>query len=119
MRIFWYIFIESAVYCNVGAVVSVCTPIHYLDFAPEEPSTGAAFIFTRTAVRSFSSSVVRLRSLKAHSTYSGALRPIAACGVKQLPHMLWGTRWRSWLMHCATSRKFKVSIPAGFIGNFH
>ena len=29
------------------------------------------------------------------------------------------TRWRSWLGHCATSRKFTVSIPDGVTGIFH
>ena len=75
-------FIESAVSCNTGDVVSVSTPIHYLDFAPDEPSTGATFSFTRTVVRSFSSSVVRLCSLKARSVYSPAFRPVSACRVK-------------------------------------
>jgi hypothetical protein len=34
---------------------------------------------------------------------------------------LWrgGTRWRSWLRHCATSRKVSGSIPDGVIGIFH
>ena len=30
----------------------------------------------------------------------------------------WGTRWLSWLRHCATSRKFAGSIPDGVIGIF-
>jgi hypothetical protein len=30
-----------------------------------------------------------------------------------------GRRWRSWLRHCATSRKVTVSIPDGIIGIFH
>ena len=30
-----------------------------------------------------------------------------------------GTRWRSWLSHCATSRKVAGSIPDGVIGIFH
>ena len=30
-----------------------------------------------------------------------------------------GTRWHSWLGHCATSRKVAVSIPHGFNGIFH
>jgi len=29
-----------------------------------------------------------------------------------------GTRWRSWLRHCATSRKVAGSIPGGVIENF-
>ena len=31
----------------------------------------------------------------------------------------WGTRWRSWLRHCATSRRVAGSIPDGVIENFH
>ena len=31
----------------------------------------------------------------------------------------WDTRWRSWLGHCATSRKVAVSIPDGAIGIFN
>jgi len=30
-----------------------------------------------------------------------------------------GTRWRSWLRHCATIRKVAGSIPDGVIGIFH
>ena len=30
-----------------------------------------------------------------------------------------GTRWRSWLGHCATSRKVSRSIPDGIIDIFH
>jgi len=30
-----------------------------------------------------------------------------------------GTWWRSWLRHCATSRKVVGSIPDGVIGFFH
>ena len=29
-----------------------------------------------------------------------------------------GTRWRSWLRHCTTSRKVAVSIPDGVTGIF-
>jgi len=32
---------------------------------------------------------------------------------------LWTTRWRSWLRHCATSRKVAGSIPDGVTGIFH
>jgi len=31
----------------------------------------------------------------------------------------WGTRWRSWLRHCATSRKVAGSIPDGVTEIFH
>jgi hypothetical protein len=58
LKMYIYIYIlESTVSFNMGDVISVSTPIHYLDFAPEGPSTGAAFNFTRTVGRSFSSSV--------------------------------------------------------------
>jgi len=30
-----------------------------------------------------------------------------------------GTRWNSWLRHCATNRKVAGSIPDGVIGIFH
>ena len=30
-----------------------------------------------------------------------------------------GTRWRSWLRHCATSRKVAGSIPDGVTEIFH
>jgi len=33
--------------------------------------------------------------------------------------MFGGTRWRSWLRHCATSRKVAGSIPDSVIGIFH
>ena len=32
---------------------------------------------------------------------------------------VWGTRWRSWLRHYATSLKVAGSIPDGVIGIFH
>jgi hypothetical protein len=31
----------------------------------------------------------------------------------------WGTRWRSWLRQCATSRRVAASIPDGVTGIFH
>ena len=32
---------------------------------------------------------------------------------------MWGSRWRSWLRHCGTSRKVAGSIPDGIIGILH
>jgi hypothetical protein len=46
-------------------------------------------------------------NLRSSSVYSSLL---SSCG---------GTRWRSWLRHCATSRKVASSIPDGVIGIFH
>ena len=37
----------------------------------------------------------------------------------QVPFHAGGTRWRSWLRHCATSRKVMGSIPDDVIGIFH
>jgi len=34
-------------------------------------------------------------------------------------YIVWGTRWRSWLGHCATSRKVAGSIPDGVLGLLH
>ena len=34
-------------------------------------------------------------------------------------HFYISTRWRSWLRHCATSRKVAGLIPDGVIGIFH
>ena len=34
-------------------------------------------------------------------------------------HNVRGARWRTWLRHCATSRKIAGSIPDGVIGIFH
>ena len=36
-----------------------------------------------------------------------------------LQYLYRGTRWRSWLRHCATNRKVAGSIPDGVSGNFH
>ena len=33
-------------------------------------------------------------------------------------HIYGGTRWRSWLKHCATNRKVEDSIPDGVTGIF-
>ena len=36
-----------------------------------------------------------------------------------VPKQFGGTRWRSWLRHCATSREVAGSNPDGVIGIFH
>ena len=39
---------------------------------------------------------------------------------KNTVHIIeWGTRWRSWLRHSATSRDVASAIPDGVIGIFH
>jgi hypothetical protein len=43
------------------------------------------------------------------------------CSIISVPHidLKAGTRWRSWLRHCATSQKVAGSIPDYVIGIFH
>ena len=45
--------------------------------------------------------------------------PVVLRVKNQLLHKSRGPRWRSWLRHCATSRKVAGSIPDGVIGIFH
>lgn len=79
-----YFFLESTVSRNIGGVVSVRTPIHYLDFAPEESWTGGTLQVQRTVVRSSSSTVACLCSLKSRSVNSAAFRPFLACRLKSI-----------------------------------
>jgi len=44
---------------------------------------------------------------------------LSLCCLSVLFCFSWGTRWRGWLRHCATSRKIAGSIPDGVIGIFH
>ena len=41
------------------------------------------------------------------------------CCFEWTASMQWGTQWRSWVRHCATSQKVAGSIPDGVIGIFH
>jgi len=41
------------------------------------------------------------------------------CKINKAMYLCGGTQWRSWLRHCATSRKVVGSIPDGVIGIFH
>jgi len=48
--------------------------------------------------------------------------PISECLISKFTSLLviiWGRRWRSWLRHCAPSRKVAGSIPDGVTGIFH
>ena len=51
-------------------------------------------------------------NIKNHSLLESGL-------IENYNETIWGTRWRSWLRHCATSRKVEGSIPDGFTGIFH
>ena len=64
--------------------------------------------------------------LQCHALVSISIRVIN--GRVQSTFLLWfkvrynnlgGTRWRSWLRHCATSRKVAGSIPDGVTAIFH
>jgi hypothetical protein len=44
---------------------------------------------------------------------------IAPCIIKLSIRRRWGTRWHSWLRHCATSQKVTGSIPDVVTGIFH
>jgi len=50
--------------------------------------------------------------VRTHHTVLGCTRAVAASE-------LYGTRWRSWLRHCATNRKVAGSIPDVVVGIFH
>jgi hypothetical protein len=40
------------------------------------------------------------------------------CWILSITIFIWGTRWRSWLRHCATYQKGAGSIPDGVTGIF-
>jgi len=50
--------------------------------------------------------------------YSGGLK-FGCYYLQYVPASKGGTWWRSWLRHCATSRKVAGSIPDGVTGIFH
>ena len=72
-------------------------------------------------------------TLLTYSDWGGGCIPyfaILLCGTRPDPvcetdHSIylvltcWGTRWRSWLSHCASSRKVAGSIPHDVTGIFH
>jgi hypothetical protein len=65
-----------------------------------------AWSYTRTP-----SSIITLRCLIKHRFNFIFYLPLI--------QLLCGTRWRSWLRHCATSQKVAGSIPDGVTGIFH
>jgi len=48
-----------------------------------------------------------------------AWMPTPPGDLKSIWHMINGTQWRSWLRHCAPSRKVTGSIPVVVTGIFH
>ena len=64
----------------------------------------------------------RLRVLQSSAARQWQLYTSSALIASPFTHILiapWCTRWRSWLRHCATSRKVAGSIPDGVNGIFH
>jgi hypothetical protein len=51
--------------------------------------------------------------------YRREIVALASTEIIQVPGLFGGTRWRSWLRHCATSRRVANSIPDYVIGKFH
>ena len=60
--------------------------------------------------------VIVLRTNEMHNSYDQFFIPqfFFVCST-----CFGGPRWRSWLRHCATSRKVAGSIPDGVIGIFY
>jgi hypothetical protein len=54
-----------------------------------------------------------------HAKQSKRKPPTEAEEIKGNTAYYWGTRWRSWLRHYATSQKVAGSISDGVIGIFH
>jgi hypothetical protein len=59
-----------------------------------------------------------LRYLNLTHFYMNAIISLL-CGILQDTLLYRGTRWRSWLKHCATSRNVAGSIPNAVTGIFH
>jgi len=51
--------------------------------------------------------------------YRRVLRNIRIYTQHCRPIYIWGRRWCSWFMNCATSRNVSGSVPHGVIGSFH
>jgi hypothetical protein len=58
------------------------------------------------------------RDMKMAKSVSPTHRPLLPPGNTPGTHFCCGTRWRSWLRHCATSRQVAGSIPDGVWGFF-
>ena len=58
-------------------------------------------------------------ALQIYIFYGSKKKELFPSTIFNFPKEMRGTRWRSWMMHCATSRKVAGSIPNGFIGIFH
>ena len=67
---------------------------------------------------SWGSQISKQSALEGGKVVSPTHRPPLPPGNIPGTHFCWGTRWRSWLRHCATSRKVAGSIPDGVTGIF-
>ena len=53
-----------------------------------------------------------------HTTLNSVDLTFTVAYLEMLHVFYWGTRWRSWLRHCATNWKVAGSIPDRFTGIF-
>ena len=74
---------------------------------------GVVIFFPPHTLTQFNSYNLRVTESVWNSSWTEALRNIWSHLAER------GTRWRSWLRQCATSRKVAGSIPDGFIGILH
>jgi len=80
-------------------------------------------LHSATTLQSDSTKTTRSRTRRQFSSMyhinfileDGARRPLRNVGLHGVKG---GTRWRSWLRHCATSQKVAGSIPDGVSGFF-
>ena len=69
--------------------------------------------------RHFTTFIVAI--VRAATCFGYVKYPSAGCSYQKKKRIILtcrGTRWRSWLRHCATSQKVAGSIPGGVIGIF-
>jgi hypothetical protein len=89
--------------------ISLSTVMNVGDLEPNQRcNCGLEFLWGRRCSSTCSCVVLCIVSLCARC-------PVYCCEVQRYN---WGTRWRSWLRHCAANRKDAGSIPDGVIGIF-
>ena len=104
--------------CPEGSVVTLCVecsePQHTpVSFSSVHLSVGISYF------RYISHKLSTLSLTRQVTVEFRLLILMCFCLRGTLLQILRGTRWRSWLRHCTTSRKVAVSIPDGVIGIFH
>ena len=82
-------------------------------------STETVINRTDSCLYSFLILTVKRKNMTSNQTTAASFHILPPLYWPIVQLMDWGTRWRSWLSHCATSRKVSGSIPDGVIGIFH